>query len=70
MKRSDFLKRLGIGTAAAVISPSILAEAMKQDQPLPISPIADNEPRVLIHKGNAHQEHPGCIDLQKSPGIG
>jgi hypothetical protein len=30
MKRSEFLKRLGIGTAAAVVSPMILAQAMQE----------------------------------------
>ena len=33
MKRKDFLKRIGIGAAAVVVAPKVIAEAIEQDKP-------------------------------------
>lgn len=32
MKRSDFLKKLCTGVATAIVAPSVVAEALKQDE--------------------------------------
>lgn len=52
MKRSDFFKRLGLGAAAVVIAPKVIAEALEEvKEPNPYKKYWDmlNDPDLLKH---------------------
>jgi hypothetical protein len=59
MKRGQFLKRLGFGTVAAVVAPTVLIEALKQEEA-----VKEIDNLVPTGKGYAVKDEAGQWDYR------